>query len=225
MPRIGRIAPGGLVYHVLNRGNGRRRLFYKDADYAAFLKLLGEAIDRVPTRVLGYCLMPNHWHLVLWPREDGELSLFMRWLSNTHVRRYHQHYHTYGQGHVYQGRFKSFPVQDDRHLLTVLRYVEANPLRAKLVTRAEAWEWSSLSRRQSPSKKWNLLTDGPLDRPRNWPKLVNEVLRRADLETVRTSAARGRPYGDDQWAMDMARRMGLRPTLNERGRPRKIGKS
>ena len=113
-----------MVYHVLNRGNGRRKLFHKDADYEAFLELLAEALARLPMRMLGFCLMPNHWHLVLWPREDGDLSRFMRWLSNTHVRRYHQHYHSYGQGHVYQGRFKSFPVKDDGHLLTVLRYAE-----------------------------------------------------------------------------------------------------
>src|SRR5688572_30907818 len=138
MPRVGRNAAGGVVYHVLNRGNGRMTLFHKDGDYAAFEKLIAEAKERFPgVRLLGYCLMPNHWHQMLWPREDGELSSFLGWLSNAHVRRWHAHYHSDGEGHIYQGRFKSFPVQDDRHLLLALRYVEANPLRARLVERAE----------------------------------------------------------------------------------------
>ncbi len=153
MPRTGRVAAGGIIYHVLNRGNGRRKLFRKEADYRAFVDLLGEAVARVPMRVLGFCLMPNHWHLILWPHDDGDLSRFMRWLSNTHVRRYHQHYHSYGQGHIYQGRFKSFPVKDDGHLLTVLRYVEANPLRAKMVKRAEDWWWSSLGWRRGVAEE------------------------------------------------------------------------
>ena len=221
MPRIARNAPGGLVHHVLNRGNARRRLFHKDGDYEAFLEMLGQALERLPMRLLGYCLMPNHWHLVLWPRKDGELSSFMRWLSNTHVRRFHQHYHTYGQGHIYQGRFKSFPVQDDDHLLTVLRYVEANPLRAKMVSQAQDWPWSSLSRRRSPAKKVDLLSPGPVDRPRQWLACVNQTIERPMLEAVRTSATRSRPFGDPQWSAGLARRLDLQFTLNPRGRPTK----
>ncbi|MDP9173653.1 MAG: transposase, partial [Planctomycetota bacterium] len=139
MPRQARSAPGGLVYHVINRGNGRRRLFHKPADYAAFQQVMLEAMARTPTRLLGWCLMPNHWHMVLWPREDGELSAFVRWLTHTHTQRWHAHHRSAGQGHVYQGRFKSFPIQRDEHLLTVLRYVERNPVRAARVARAEAW--------------------------------------------------------------------------------------
>src|SRR5262245_34324005 len=124
MPRAARRCPGGHVYHVLNRGNDRQRIFHKQGDARAFLRLLAEAKGRFPgVRLLGWCLMNNHWHLVLWPREEGELSAFMAWLSNAHVRRYRQHYHNNGNGHVYQGRFKSFVVgPDDRDFLTVLRY-------------------------------------------------------------------------------------------------------
>lgn len=142
MPRTARASVGGICYHVLNRGNGRMRVFHKEADYAAFLTLIGEAVERLPLRVLSYCLIPNHFHLVLLPRDDGDLSRWMQWLLTAHVRRYHRHYH--GSGHVWQGRFKAFPIQRDEHLLTVMRYVERNPLRAKLVRRAEAWRWSSL---------------------------------------------------------------------------------
>src|SRR5258706_11434468 len=140
MPRIARVVCGGMVQHVLNRGNGRMRLFHKPADYDAFANLLADAAERVPgVRLLAYCLMPNHWHLVLHPKGDGELSSYMRWLSNTHVRRWRQHSHSVGQGDVYQGRYKSFPVQEDAYLARLLRYVESNALRAGLFRRAELW--------------------------------------------------------------------------------------
>ncbi|HEV3342013.1 MAG TPA: transposase, partial [Pirellulales bacterium] len=147
MPRVARIAPGGLVYHVLNRSVARLPLFQKPSDFEAFEHVLDEAQDRYPTRILAYCLMPNHWHFVLWPRRDGELTHFMRWLTHTHTMRWHAHYHTSGTGHVYQGRFKAFPIETDEYFYTVVRYVERNPLRANLVARAEDWRWSSLWRR------------------------------------------------------------------------------
>ena len=146
MPRRPRISTGGLAYHVLNRRVGRVRLFDKPADYLAFEKILYEAHERAGIRIAAYCLMPNHWHLLLWPRDDGELSEVMRWITVTHTQRWHAHRQTSGSGPVYQGRFKSFPVQADEHFLTVARYVERNALRAKLVKRAEQWQWSSLWR-------------------------------------------------------------------------------
>jgi len=221
MPRAARNVPGDVVYHVLNRANGRRQLFYKDGDYAAFVKLLAEATARFPTRLLGYCLMPSHWHLVLWPRQDGELSLFMRWLTNTHVRRYHQHYHTYGQGHIYRGRFRSFPVQQDEHLLTVLRYVEANAARAGEVDEARQWPWSSLTFSPKAPAERRLLSEWPVKRPRNWVGLVNTGLGRDQVEAIRNCVRRGRPFGDEDWITLAARRMGLSFTLNPRGRPPK----
>ena len=144
MPRTARASQGGYCYHVLNRGNGRRTVFRKDGDYAAFLTLLGEAGERTPIRLLAYCLMPNHFHLVVWPIHDGDLSRYMQWLLTAHVRRYHRHYHS--SGHVWQGRFKAFPIQKDDHLLTVMRYAERNALRAELVARAQDWRWSSAGR-------------------------------------------------------------------------------
>jgi len=143
MPRTRRASQGGYCYQVLNRGNARRTVFHKEGDYASFLKLLHEAGERVPIRLLSYCLMPNHFHLVVWPRNDGDLSDFMQWLLTAHARRYHRHYHS--TGHVWQGRFKAFPIQEDDHLLAVLRYIERNPLRANLVARTEDWRWSSLA--------------------------------------------------------------------------------
>ncbi len=145
MPRQPRNAPGGYVYHALNRATARLTLFRKPPDYDAFLRVLAQALDRHPTRLLAYCLMPTHWHLVLWPEHDGQLSALVRWLTLTHSVRGHTHYHSTGSGHVYQNRFKAFPIQEDEHLLTVLRYVERNPLRAGLVARAQDWKWSSLA--------------------------------------------------------------------------------
>ena len=144
MPRTARASVGGYCYHALNRGNGRAEVFHDADDYHAFVRLLRKACARLPMRVVGFCLMPNHFHLVLWPRDDGDLSIYAQWLTVTHVRRWHLHRHTEGTGPVYQGRFKSFPVQADDHFFTVCRYVERNALRANLVPRAEHWRWSSL---------------------------------------------------------------------------------
>jgi putative transposase len=143
MPRTARAIEAGKIYHVLNRGNGRMRLFHKEADYAAFIKVLGQGLERYPVDLLSYCLMPNHWHLVLRPRRGESLGRLIAWVGVTHVRRHHSHYHSTGGGHLYQGRFKSFPVQDDGHFLTLCRYVESNAQRAKLVERAIDWPWAA----------------------------------------------------------------------------------
>jgi len=135
MPRPLRIAPGGFVFHVLNRAHGKRRIFHTDRDYQAFERVLAEVQQRVSMRILAWCLMPNHWHLLLWPKRDGDLSQYMRLVTLTHAQRLHAWRATAGTGQVYQGRFKSFVVQDDRHFVAVARYVEANALNGDLVQR------------------------------------------------------------------------------------------
>ena len=217
MPRTARSSQGGYCYHVLNRGNGRRTVFHKAGDFAAFVKLLGQAGERTPgVRLLGYCLMPNHFHLALWPGRDGELSDYMMWLLTAHVRRYHQHYH--GSGHVWQGRFKAFPIQEDDHLLTVLRYIERNPLRAGLVNRAEAWRWSSAAAREETDPA---LDPGPVIRPAHWLEHVNQPQTEAEVERLRECIGRGRPHGDAVWTLNTARRLGLEASLRALGRPKK----
>jgi putative transposase len=141
MARAARGLVGGQIYHVLNRGNGRANVFHKPGDFAAFVNLLGEAKQRHPVKLLAYCLMTNHFHLLVQPAESEDLSKWMRWLMTSHVRRYHRHYGT--SGHIWQGRFKSFIVGDDNHLLTVMRYVEGNPVQAQMVKSARDWPWSS----------------------------------------------------------------------------------
>src|SRR5437879_772516 len=141
MGRQARVAPPGIVYHVLNRANARRRLFYTDEDYRAFLRVLVEALRREPLELFAFCIMPNHWHLVLRPTRAGQLSRFMRWLAQTHVQRWRHAKHRVGEGALYQGRFKSFPCQEDRHFLILCRYVESNARRAKLARRVVQWRW------------------------------------------------------------------------------------
>ena len=202
----------------MNRGNGRAEVFHKGLDFAAFARLLRAGVARTGMRLLSYCLMPNHFHLVLWPVGDDDLGEFMQWLLTTHVRRYHKHYHS--DGHVWQGRFKAFPIEQDEHLLTVLRYSERNPLRANLVERAEDWRWSSLRWFLDPGKM-PFLHPGPVPRPANWLELVNAPATEQELERIRRSLERGCPYGGELWVRDTARTLGLESTLRPRGRPAK----
>ena len=209
------------MYHVLNRANARMTIFQGDADYEAFDKVLAQAVERMETRLVAYCLMPNHWHLLLWPRHDGELSEVLRWITVTHTQRWHAHHRTAGTGPVYQGRFKSFPVQTDEHFLTVARYVERNALRARLVTRAEDWQWSSLWRRNHEDATllaW--LSAWPVEQPRDWVARVNRPQTASELEALRVSVQRGRPFGEEAWVKRVARRFGMESSLRPRGRPK-----
>jgi putative transposase len=224
MPRSARSLVGGYGYHVLNRANGKLRLFKKEADFMAFEQVMAEAFERVPLRIIGYTLMSNHWHFVVWPRRghDDEVSEFFRWLTTTHSLRWHAHHGTIGMGHVYQGRFKSFPIEQDEHLTNVLRYVERNPLRAKLVRRADAWRWGSLYRRlHGTPEERAILTHGPVPLGAQWLKHVNQPQSDAELEAIRRCVVRGQPYGDAAWQQKTAKRLGLEFTFRSRGRPRK----
>jgi putative transposase len=218
MPRTARASVGGVCYHVLNRGNGKAKIFHKAGDYDAFLSLIAEASLRVQMPLLAYCLMPNHFHLVVLPARDRALSQWMQWLMTAHVRRYHRHYG--GCGHVWQGRFKAFPIQQDGHLLNVVRYVERNPVRANLVKRAEDWIWSSL-RPWSKGSMPTMLHPWPIDRPKNWLEVVNRAETAAEIEAARRSVNRGAPFGDAKWVLETAQRMGLESSLRPPWRPKK----
>lgn len=218
MPRTARASQANFCYHVLNRGNARNEVFHKDRDYAAFIERIEAACLKRPMRVLAYCLLPNHFHLVLWPLADGDLSTWMAWLMNSHVRRYQRHYHS--TGHIWQGRFKAFPIQEDDHLRIVLRYVERNPLRAALVGRAEDWPWSSLIHHKANAPAW--LDPGHAPRGCGWINEVNRIAATDDeRRRLRGCVERGTPFGSEDWANRSALTLGLQSTLRPRGRPRK----
>jgi putative transposase len=199
---------GGVVYHVLNRAHGRVTLFAAERDYEAFESLLVKSHSRLPVRILAYCLMPNHWHLVLWPEKEGDLSKFVQWLAATHARRWRLNHGTTGLGYVYQDRFRSFPVESDEHLLTVCRYVERNPLTANLVCRAEQWRWSSLWRRvhrEQEAMDW--LAHWPI-RPSSldeWLALVNGPQSEKELARLQQCSERGIPFGSGPWRERLGR--------------------
>jgi putative transposase len=225
MPRVARQCPGGVIYHVLNRSVARISLFRSDKDFLAFEKTLLEALDRLAVEVLAYSIMPNHWHLVLRPHRDGDLSKFMQWLTLAHAQRWRTSHGTVGFGPLYQGRFKSFPIQCDDHLLVVLRYVERNALRAKLVSRAELWRWSSLYRRLSgTAQEREMLSKWPIDLPRNWIKLVNEPQTGAEEDAMRVSIYKSRPFGTPAWQRKVGKELGLVSCFRAVGRPKKTPK-
>lgn len=222
MPRWPRITPAGFVYHVLNRGNDRRRLFNTAADYDNFRELLAEAAKRFLVRLCAYCLMPNHWHLLLWPEEDNAIPKYLHRVTWLHAKRVRAETGTIGHGHVYQGRYRHFPVQTERYFWRVTRYVEANALRAGLVSEAQAWRWTSLRDRGNDT---GIIVPGPLPMPDEWVDIVNTAIPSRLLERVRVSAQRGRPFGSDEWTIKTARQLHIEHTLRNVGGQRASDRS
>ena len=222
MGRGRRVDVGGMVYHVLNRANFRSRLFRRPAHYEDFLGIVEETLQCVPMRILAYCLMPNHWHLVLYPRADGDLAKFVQRVTMTHTQRYHAKTQTVGYGHVYQGRYKSLLVESDRHFLALVRYVERNAQRAGLVPKAEDWPWSSVHvRLYGPAQEKKLLSAWPVPEPRDYLKWLNHAPGKEEIEKIRQAIKRSRPYGSEKWVSRAVRQFGLESTTRNRGRPRK----
>jgi len=216
MPRRHRLFfETGLVFHVLNRGAKRAVLFHEDDDYDSFVGLLRAAVSRFKVAVYAYCLMPNHWHVVIAPGSGHELSRFMHWLTVMHASHWHVKRDSVGQGAVYQGRFKAIPVGTDHHFLRLVRYVERNAMQAGIVNRAEDWRWSSLSRRGIDAC-W--LSDWPVPRPDDWIDEVNATPPPAELEAIRTAVAHSVPFGDPAWRLSVSTQLrGRKP--RRRGRP------
>jgi putative transposase len=165
--------------------------------------------------------MSNHWYLLLWPYGDGELSTFMHWVTMTHTQRWHAVHHSIGTGHLYQGRFKSFPIQDEPYYLTALRYIESNPFRAGLVESSSHWMWSSLAIRRGLVKNGVVISPGPVELPDKWDELVDILPWENDLEKIEHCLRRGTPLGREDWAKQAADRLLLNSTLRPRGRPKK----
>ncbi|MEX0925019.1 MAG: transposase [Candidatus Paceibacterota bacterium] len=222
MPRSPRVDVKDYYYHVINRASARLTLFESKKDYSLFEAVLTEAVKKFDMRVIAYCCMPNHFHLLLQPKNDGDLSMFMYWFTMTFTSRWHAIKHTTGSGHIFQGRFKSFLVQNDPHLLTVIRYIERNPLRAGLVKKSERWRYSSLYRRLfgTPKQK-KVITEPEVQLPADYLSFVNEPLSESELQAVRRCTKKCMPYGSNPWRDRMVDRFRLQATLREKGRPRK----
>jgi putative transposase len=230
MPRPLRPIDDGLVYHVINRGNNRQPVFHVEGDYLAFLNALADLKQRKPFDLFGYCLMGNHIHLLVRPRE-GSISRIVQSLLVSHTQRYHKFHHS--SGHVWQGRFKSPVIQNDEHLLAVLRYIEANPLRAKLVKQAGDYRWSSFAHhgdgRNDPildaildtTPAYEALGVRPATRQRRWSAYVHQTPDADELSAIRRSGETGLPYGEAKWMDRLSRRLQLDLTIRPRGRPKK----
>jgi putative transposase len=218
MPRTSRRLAGGLIYHLINRGNDKKVVFHKRLDYEAFLDLMAMAKERCPLKLFAYCLMPNHFHFVASPSDGDTLSSWMQWLMTTHVRRYNRHYER--SGHLWQGRFKSFPVQDDDHLLVLMRYVEGNPVRSGLVLTASDWKWSSHGENTGALSR-HLTDEAPRVLPENWTRYVDTPWTSKTLEDVRQCVNRQAPFGANGWRTEISRKFNLESTIRPKGRPKK----
>jgi putative transposase len=209
-----------MCVHIVTRGNARAIVFHSEHDYAGFAELMNAAQQRISLELFAWCLMPNHLHLVVRPRTDDDLARWMHWLLTTHAQRHRSVHVT--SGHMWQGRYKSFPIQADVHFLRVLRYVERNPLRAGLVSSSKDWHWSSLAARNSSVGTKELISESPVPLPTPWNDWVDMPITDEELAAIRTSVRRGRPLGDPAWARGTSERIGLRATLRSRGRPRSL---
>ncbi len=222
MPRLARVDVGNEIYHVINRANGRLKIFDSSQDYQLFEQLLLEAQELTDMRILAYVIMPNHWHLLLWPMNDGDLAQFMHRLSNTHTRRMHTATGTIGNGHLYQGRYKSFLVDSNNYLLTIIKYIERNPVRARLSNACEEWQWGSAWRRsQGTSKQKKLIHPSPEPLPHPYLKWINTAEKPNDLSIIRASVNKNIPFGRDSWVDTMISTYHLETTKRGVGRPRK----
>jgi putative transposase len=227
MPRPLRPIDDRLVYHVINRGNNRAAVFFDDGDYAAFLKAIGDLKRRRPFALYGYCLMTNHVHLLIRPVETP-ISRLMQSLLVSHTQRYHRCHHS--SGRVWQGRFKSPVIQDDEHLLTVLRHIEANPLRAQMVETASDYPWSSFAAhwlgRPDPLRDsiplYESLAKPPATRQRRWSAFVHQTPPDDELTALRRSTQTSLPLGATDWVTQLSRHLGLDLTIRPRGQPRKL---
>lgn len=197
------------------------RLFDDPSDYRSFLRCVSVGLDRTAVDLFAYCVMPNHFHLVVRPNVSGQLTRFMRVVTIRHAFWWHHRKQSRGAGAVYQGRFKAIPVQTETYFYRVCRYVEANPVRARLVSRAQDWEWSSLADR-SRLQPWLRLSPWPVAMPRDWPALVDNLQSGSELADLRRRVNASIPVGDDAWTQATAVALGMDAHLRRPGvRPRR----
>ncbi|HYT65355.1 MAG TPA: transposase [Vicinamibacterales bacterium] len=208
------------MQHVLNRGDHRETLFHKPADFRAFLGVVAETASRIAMRILAYCIMGNHFHFVVWPYEGADLPLFMHLLMTTHIGRYLRHYPPVSPGHLYQDRYTNVLVETGPSLLRVLRYVEANALTAEIVERAEDYPWTSASPEALEDGR-PIIAEWPIEKPSNWPALLNLRTAAQERKRIQRCAARGAPYGSPAWTERVIKQFSLEHTMRRPGRPKR----
>jgi len=213
-----RCIPADFVVHVVNRTVARVRIFLDVRDYETFESLLAAGVKRHGTRLLAFCVMPNHFHLVIWSRTDTDVSRFLAWLTSLHAQKWHFDHETSGTGHVYQGRFRSSLVEAERHLLNVIAYVERNASRARLVSDPADWRFGSLWHRlNGGSRLGSLLHAWPIPMPTDWRAFVSRPESPETLEAIRRAAQAQHPLGSEDWrarvaeALDRQKRARRRP--------------
>ena len=222
MPRPLRIEIPDGIYHIINRANHRSIIFAKSHDYSAFEDIIFEGLKKYSVQIYAYVIMPNHWHLVLSPKKEGELARYLHWITTTHVHRWNEVRRLTGNGHLYQGRYRSFLVESGEYFLTLCRYVEGNPVRASLAASAEKWRWSSLWHRQNESKQVIKFADWPIDVPRGYIDFVNKAFATEDkfIKDIALSMSLGVPYGSLKWKKKLPE--DVCPKSRPRGRPVKV---
>lgn len=223
MTRKPRIDVGQEIYHVLNRSVAKQHIFKTPEDYKLFEDVLTETVEITETKLLAYCVMSNHWHIVLQTRNDGDLSTFMKRLSAVHTQRYRSITKTIGQGPVYQGRYKSFIVDQDNHLLSLLSYVERNPLAANLVKNPLDYRYSSLYRRyKGTSKEKEILANWPMEEPEDYLSIIKKPLSNTETEKLERSLQKEVPFGDEAYVLHNAKKFKISNILRGKGRPRHV---
>jgi len=197
MPRRSLAQVGPHVWHAMNRAVQHGTLFSQPSDYTEFLSLLCDAAQQHPISLFAYCAMPNHWHLLVHAPTGSSLSSYLQWLAGVHGSLLRKSSHTTGRGAVYQGRFRAVPVEADQSFVRVCRYIERNPVRAGLVTRADEWSWSSAARVHGRARP--PLAEWPIARPSRWTELLDSPQETAVVDLIRQSMIRGVPYGSKEW--------------------------
>ena len=221
MARQPRVDVAGEIFHIINRSNARWNIFKTDKDFNGVFKSLVETLKIIPIDIFAFCLMSNHWHFVVRPKKGGDMGTFFGKFTQKTTQRWHTQHGSIGSGHLFQGRFKSFLVEKDDYFLQVVRYVEANPLRAGMVKKAEEWMWSSLYQRlKNPELSKKILTAWPIDLPSNYLALVNAKQPKPQLDNIRQSLTKGQPFGGEYWVNKQINKYDLGYTLRQPGRPK-----
>lgn len=222
MARQPRIDIAGEIYHVINRSNARWKIFKSPKNFNAVIQSLVETLEEYPIDIFSFCIMSNHWHFAVRPKENGDMGQFFGKFTQKVTQRWHAAHKTTGSGHLFQGRFKSFLVEQDSYFLQLMKYIEANALRAKLVGKAEDWQWGSLYIRLHNQDLSNaILKAWPVDLPKDYLKQVNDPLPKAELDHIRYSVIRSRPLGGLEWVNQVIKKYNLEHTERSPGRPRK----